>query len=100
MPHRRNEGGRRFRRSQNRQIRRHARIQCSEDTHFAANRRLFEGRIKNLSAGGTYIQSKAQFLVGQDIVVAGPFAEDRSEMKRRGKIVRLDANGFAVQFLY
>lgn len=100
MTHHREEGGRRLRRSQNRQIRRHARIQCSEDTHFAANRRLFEGRIKNISAGGTYIQSKAQFLVGQDVVVAGPFAEDQSEIKRRGKIVRMDAKGFAVQFLY
>jgi hypothetical protein len=100
MPQHHDEGGRRLRRSQNRQIRRHVRVPCSEDTHFAANRRLFEGRIKNLSAGGTYIQSKAQFLVGQDIVVAGPFAEDRSEVKRQGKIVRLDAQGFAVKFLY
>ena len=91
---------RRLRRSQNRQARRFPRIQCSEDTHFAANHRLFEGRIKNLSAGGTYILSKTQFFVGQDVVVAGPFADDRSEIKRRGKIVRLDARGFAVEFLY
>lgn len=91
---------RRLRRSQNQQTRRYARTQCSEDTYFAANRQLFEGRIKNLSAGGTYIQSKTQFLVGQDVVVAGPFAEDQSEIKRRGKVVRLDANGFAVEFLY
>ncbi len=91
---------RRLRRSQNQQTRRYTRTQCSENTYFAANRQLFEGRIKNLSAGGTYIQSKTQFLVGQDIVVAGPFAEDRSEIKRRGKIVRLDAKGFGVEFLY
>lgn len=91
---------RRLRRSQNTQHRRYPRIQCSEDTHFAANRSLFQGRIKNLSAGGTYIQSKTQFLVGQDVVVAGPFADDQSEIKRRGKIVRLDARGFAVEFLY
>ena len=91
---------RRLRRAQNQQTRRHTRTQCSEDTYFAANRQLFEGRIKNLSAGGTYIQSKTQFLVGQDIVVAGPFGEDRSEIKRRGKIVRLDARGFGVEFLY
>jgi len=91
---------RRLRRSRNQQTRRYARTPCSEDTYFAANRQLFEGRIKNLSAGGTYIQSKTQFLVGQDVVVAGPFAEDRSEIKRRGKIVRLDARGFAVEFLY
>lgn len=91
---------RNLRRSQNRQLRRYARIQCSEDTHFATNRQLFEGRIKNLSPGGTYIQSKARIVVGQEVVVAGPFAEDQSEIKRHGKIVRLDGNGFAVQFLY
>jgi PilZ domain len=88
------------RRLKNKQMRRHARTQCSENTHFAANRRLFEGKIINLSAGGTYIQSKAQFFVGQDVVIAGPFADDQSEMKRQGKIVRLDAQGFAVRFLY
>jgi hypothetical protein len=91
---------RRLRRSQNQQTRRYARTQCSEETYFAANRQLFEGRITNLSVGGTYIQTKTQFLVGQQVVVAGPFAEDRSEIKRRGKIVRLDAKGFAVEFLY
>ena len=100
MQKKHDEGGRRLRRAQNKQVRLHPRTRCSEDTHFAANRRLFEGRITNLSAGGTYIQSQAQFFVGQDIVVAGPFAEDQTEMKRRGKIVRLDPNGFAVRFLY
>ena len=100
MRPRAHQGEKRFRRAQNKQTRRHTRTRCAEDTHFAANRRLFQGRIMNLSAGGTYIQSKAQFLVGQDVVVAGPFAEDQSEMKRRGKVVRLDAKGFAVQFLY
>ncbi len=90
--------GRRLRRSQNKQVRQHARTPCSEDTHFAANRRLFEGRIKNLSAGGTYIQSKGRFVIGQEVVVAGPFAEDRSDVKRYGRIVRLDAQGFAVRF--
>ena len=92
--------GESHRRPKNKQMRRHARTPCAENTHFAANRRLFEGKIINLSAGGTYIQSKAQFFVGQDVVVAGPFADDQSEMKRQGKIVRLDAQGFAVRFLY
>ena len=81
-------------------MRRYPRTQCSEDTHFAANRMLFQGKIKNLSTGGTYIQSNGRFLIGQDVVVAGPFAEDRSEVKRHGKIVRLDSQGFAVSFLF
>ena len=94
------EGEIRRRRLKNKQMRRHARTPCNENTHFAANRRLFEGKIINLSAGGTYIKSTAQFFVGQDVVGAGPFADDQSEMNRQGKIVRLDAQGFAVRFLY
>lgn len=100
MQQRKNQGGSAPRRSQDKQMRRHVRTECDEDTHFVAKRRLFEGRIINRSDGGTYIQSKAQFFVGQDVVVAGPFADDQSEMKRQGKIVRLDARGFAVRFLY
>ena len=100
MRQRKTQDERRLRRSQNKKMRRHVRTQCAEDTHFVTQRRLFEGRIINRSAGGTYIQSKAQFYIGQDVVVAGPFAEDQSEMKRHGKIVRLDAQGFAVRFLF
>ncbi|MDJ0668127.1 MAG: PilZ domain-containing protein [Desulfobacterales bacterium] len=77
----------------------HARTLCSVATHFAANRQLFRGVIKNLSAGGTYIQVKGRFAVGGDVIVAGPFAADQEETKRHGKIVRLDANGIAVRFL-
>ena len=77
----------------------HARTLCSVATHFAANRQLFRGVIKNLSAGGTYIQVKGRFAVGGDVIVAGPFAADQEETKRYGKIVRLDANGIAVRFL-
>jgi len=100
MGPRNTQGGSGPPRSQNKQLRRHVRTECAEDTHFVAKRRLFEGRIINRSDGGTYIQSKARFFIGQDVVVAGPFADDQSEMKRQGKIVRLDEQGFAVRFLY
>ena len=100
MRQKKNQEERSFRRSQNKQTRMHARTQCNEDTHFATQRRLFQGRIINRSAGGTYIQSNAQFFIGQDVVVAGPFADDQSEMKRQGKIVRLDSRGFAVRFRF
>jgi hypothetical protein len=77
----------------------HARTPCSVATHFAANRQLFRGIIKNLSAGGTYIQAKGRFAVGGDVIVAGPFDADQEETKRHGKIVRLDNNGIAVRFI-
>ena len=77
----------------------HARKTCSVETHFAADRQLFEGIIKNLSAGGTYIQVKGRFIVGGDIIVAGPFAANQDEVKRRGKIVRMDGQGIGVRFV-
>ena len=77
----------------------HARTLCSVATHFAANRQLFRGIIKNLSAGGTYIQVKGRFALGGDVIVAGPFAANQEETKRHGKIVRLEDNGIAVRFV-
>ncbi len=77
----------------------HVRKTCFVETHFAANRQLFEGVIKNLSAGGTYIQVKGRFHVGGDIIVAGPFAANQDDVKRRGKIVRMDGQGIGVRFV-
>ena len=82
-----------------RNTRLHTRRTCSVETHFAADRQLFEGIIKNLSAGGTYIQVKGRFIVGGDIIVAGPFAANQDEVKRRGKIVRKDGQGIGVRFV-
>ncbi|MDJ0804151.1 MAG: PilZ domain-containing protein [Desulfobacterales bacterium] len=81
-----------------RNTRLHVRKTCFVETHFAANRQLFEGIIKNLSAGGTYIQVKGRFSIGGDIIVAGPFAANQDDVKRRGKIVRLDGQGIGVRF--
>ncbi len=82
-----------------RNARLHARKSCSVETHFAADRQLFEGIIKNLSAGGTYIQVKGRFIVGGDIIVAGPFEPNEDDVKRRGKIVRRDSQGIGVRFI-
>lgn len=82
-----------------RNTRLHARKDCSVETHFAADRQLFEGIIKNLSASGTYIQVRGRFIVGGDIIVAGPFAANQNDVKRRGKIVRKDGRGIAVRFI-
>ena len=85
--------------TKSRNTRVHTRKTCFVETHFAANRQLFEGIIKNLSAGGTYIQVKGRFIVGGDIIVAGPFAANQDDVKRRGKIVRMDGQGIGVRFV-
>jgi hypothetical protein len=80
-------------RSRNPRLR--ARKTCSVDTLLAA----IEGTIKNLSAGDTYVQVKGRFSVGADVIVAGPFAENQDDVKRRGKIVCMDGQGIAVRFV-
>ena len=88
-----------FRRMNNKEARIFARVPCSEDTHFAANRELFQGTIKNVSEGGIYVQTRQRFRVGQEVIVAGPFGENRQDVKRFGKVVWYDDGGIAVQFI-
>ena len=88
-----------FRRRDNKEARVYSRVPCSEDTHFSANRELFRGTIKNISQGGIYVQTKERFVVGQEVVVAGPFGKHNEDIKRNGKIVWHDAKGIAIQFI-
>ncbi len=76
----------------------HERTCCSEETHFLAKKRLYEGKIKNISQGGTYIETDGYFTVGQEVTVAGPFENDGQESKQHGAIVRKDGRGIGVKF--
>ncbi len=88
-----------FRRLGNKEARVFSRVPCAEDTHFSANRELFRGTIKNMSQGGIYVQTRERFVVGQEVVVAGPFGEKNEETKKIGKIVWHDREGIAIQFM-
>jgi hypothetical protein len=90
---------RRFRRLDNKEARLYRRVPCSEDTHFAANRTLFQGIIKNVSKGGIFVQTKDRFEVGQEIIVAGPFGENNEDVKQLGKVVWQNDTGIAIQFI-
>lgn len=76
----------------------HDRTLCTEGTHFFAKKRLYEGTIKNISKGGTYIETDAYFTVGQEVTVAGSFDSDGQETKQQGAIVRKDGRGIGVKF--
>lgn len=89
-----------FRRQDNKKARVYSRVPCSEETHFSANREIFCGTIKNISQGGIYVQTKERFVVGQEVVVAGPFGENNADVKQNGKIVWHDSNGIAIQFFH
>ncbi len=78
--------------------RRYTRWYCSESTCFSADRQLYEGTFRDMSTGGTFIEARGRFKVGQPVIVAGILARDGSEEKRRGKIVRIETAGIAVAF--
>ena len=78
--------------------REHTRWTCAESTFFSANQQLYDGKFKDMSAGGTFIQARGRFQVGQPVIVAGVLTRDGTEQKRIGKIVRIENNGIAVQF--
>jgi len=76
----------------------HNRKPCCEETHFLTRKRLHEGVIRNVSRGGTYIETEDFFFAGQEITVAGPFEDDGTEGKQKGAIVRFDGKGIGVKF--
>lgn len=76
----------------------HNRKPCCEETHFLSRKRLHEGVIRNVSKGGTYIETDDFFFAGQEITVAGPFEDDGQEGKQKGAIVRFDGKGIGVKF--
>ncbi len=76
----------------------HERTCCSENTHFLAKKRIYEGRIRNISQSGTYIETDGYFTVGQEVTVAGPFETGGEESKQQGAIVRKDGRGIGVKF--
>ncbi|MGD8242809.1 MAG: PilZ domain-containing protein [Desulfobacterales bacterium] len=71
---------------------------CAESTFFSANQQLYDGKFKDMSAGGTFIQARGRFQIGEAVIVAGVLARDGKEQKRIGKIVRIENNGIAIQF--
>ncbi len=100
MRHQDNRFEKSFRKGSETEDRVHVRIPCMEQTHFSANRKLFEGTIKNMSHGGLYIQTRGPFQVGHEVVVAGYFEDGPREVKRYGRVVRVDSQGIGVKFIH
>ena len=69
----------------------------SGDVFFVANNGFNEGRLKDLSRSGLFINSKARLPVGEIITMALPFLNGKND-KCKGQIMRSDKQGFAIEF--
>jgi len=54
--------------------------------------------IKNIGAGGLYIRTSRKITEGQTIVLEFPLFRFDNTIRVSGKVVRVDADGFAVAF--
>lgn len=81
-------------------LRKHPRKSCSENTFFATQTMVFEGLVKNISAQGVFIESLLSLPVGQIITVAIPSNHRRKskDSKIEGMVVWTNEDGFGVEF--
>ena len=78
------------------ELRKNPRIPFSKLTYFASGNKYYEGKIKNLSHGGAFIETKKKFSNGDELklVVPGP----NKYIQIRCKIIHFNQAGFGVKF--
>jgi len=78
--------------------RKHPRKPFSRNVNYTANKKFYEGLVKDISRGGMFIKSGEKFSVGQELTLAIPYANRLKSLKLRGEVVRTEKEGFGVKF--
>jgi hypothetical protein len=78
--------------------RKHPRKPLSKNVSYTANKKFYEGLVKDISRGGMFIQSGDKFNVGQKLTLALPSADRLKSLKLSGEVVRTAKEGFGVKF--
>ncbi len=70
------------------------------DIVFVSNGRIFRGRLKDISIGGAFIQSKHadQLFEDEVVTISIPFTDARKHVKRSGRVLWKNSTGFAIDF--
>jgi Tfp pilus assembly protein PilZ len=67
-------------------------------TYSSDQRRIFEDFVRNISAGGLYIETNLVTELGQKLTMTFSHPESGDPIKVLGKIIRVDSEGIGVQF--
>ena len=67
-------------------------------TYSSDKRRVFEDFVRNISAGGLYIESNLVSELGQQLNMTFSHPDSDAPIKVSGKIVRVDSGGIGVRF--
>ncbi len=78
--------------------RRHPRKGCSISVNCATDEQGFKGFIKDISAGGVFIETQGDFTVGKEISLTFSSPHQQEPVKVAGEIVRNNPQGIGVEF--
>ena len=80
----------------NRNMRINQRKRYSGHIFFVAKNGFNEGKLKDFSRSGLFINSRARLSVGEIITIAIPFV-DNKDIKVRGQILWRNKDGFGIE---
>jgi hypothetical protein len=67
-------------------------------TYSSDQRRIFEDFVRNISAGGLYIETNLVTELGQKLTMTFSYPDSGDPIKVLGKIIRVDSEGIGVKF--
>jgi Tfp pilus assembly protein PilZ len=67
-------------------------------TYLSDQRRIFEDFIRNISAGGLYIETNLVSELGQKLTMTFSHPDSDDPIKVLGKVIRADSEGIGVKF--
>lgn len=79
----------------------HERKKYPAEIVFHHANRLYAGSIKDISLSGAFVETHCvnQFSTMDIVTLSIPFSTGKNNIKRRGRIRRLNNAGFAVEFI-
>ena len=80
--------------------RRYERKKYSSDVIFSLKGRAYAGTLKDISMGGAFVitLSVNQVYAGDVVVTSIPFTDGRKSIKRKGRVLWTNNEGFALEF--
>jgi len=67
-------------------------------TYSSDQRRIFEDFVRNISAGGLYIETNLVTELGQKLTMTFSNPDSGDPVKVLGKVIRVDSSGIGVKF--
>ncbi len=76
----------------------HPRKSYTITANYAIEDQMFQDLIKDISAGGIFIETQQPLSLGQKIILTFPVPSQENHLKITGEVVRTTEDGFGVKF--